>query len=97
MEDWTYEDFKTNFEDAMIEYDDCVTFGKPEEERKEALRILVVAMQDMFDHVAKGNEDDQQSFEREATNIDNMMAALAALEQRWAALAALEQRCRQEE
>ena len=78
MEDWTYEDFKTNFEDAMIEYDDCVTFGKPEEERKEALRIFVVAMQDLSDHVAK-LKDSMEEYDVYLANLKATFARLQSL------------------
>ena len=76
MEDWTYEDFKTNFEDAMIEYDDCVTFGKPEEERKEALCIYIVAMQDLCDNVDKLKD----SMEQYETYLANLKATFARLQ-----------------
>ena len=79
MEDWTYEDFKTNFEDAMIEYDDCVTFGKPEEERKEALRIFIVAMQDLSDYVAK-LKDSMEEYDIYLANLKATFARLQSLD-----------------
>ena len=78
MDGWTLDELKQNFEDALIDFEDCVTYGKPEEERNESLRLLREAVQDLRDHVAGEEEDDQ----RVAVQTANMRVALALIRER---------------
>ena len=74
MDGWTLDELKVNFEDALVEFEDCVTYGKPVGERNETFRLLQEAVQDLRDHVVGEEEEDNK---RDAVKTANLKVALA--------------------
>jgi len=74
MDGWTLDELKDNFEDALVDFEDCVTYGKPVAERNESLRLLREAVQDLRDYVVGEEEEDNK---RDAVQTANLKVALA--------------------